>query len=241
MLVIQLDRPDALNALTRELLAGIADAVERARGDDSVRAVVLTGAGRSFCVGQDLAETQADGIPADERLRTAYRPAILGLRGLEKPVIAAINGACAGAGLSLALACDVRLAAERARFIPAFADIGLVPDGGATYFLPRLVGVDRAFAWLASGEHLDAAGARDLGLVAEVLDGDALLPRAIELGQALAAKPGVGVGLTKRLLGASLDATLEQQFEAEAELQGFATSTPAYKAAEAAFLERGRG
>lgn len=238
VMTIALDRPDQLNACTRELHAELAAAVKQARAPE-VRAVILTGNGRGFCVGQDLGEVRADGGGGnDARLRTLYNPTIRGLRALEKPVIAAVNGVCAGAGLSLAAACDIRVASERAKFVPAFVNIGLIPDAGASFHLVQLLGYAKAFEWMTSGRHLGAEEALALGLVSEVVAGDALLERAGERAQALAAMTGSGVGLTKRLMRQALHSTLDEQLELEAQLQGYAGSTPEYAAALDAFLDR---
>src|SRR5205085_1486656 len=170
-----------------------------ARADD-VRAVVVTGAGRGFCVGQDLTEFRESAGDIAHRLRGTYHPTILGLRSLEKPVVAAVNGAAAGAGLSLALACDLRLAANSATFVPAFINIGLVPDSGCSYFAARLLGYARALEWLTSGRRLTAAEAHTWGLVSEVVEADRLAARAAERAAELAALPTRGIALTKRLL-----------------------------------------
>src|SRR5438093_6337948 len=158
VLTITLNRPDVLNAFTREMHKAFAGALDEAAAID-VRAVVLTGAGRGFCVGQDLTEFREAPGDIGGRLRRSYHPNILAIRSLEKPVLAAVNGAAAGAGLSLACACDLRIAAESALFVPAFINIGLVPDSGGSYFVQRLLGTARAFEWLATGKRLPAAEA----------------------------------------------------------------------------------
>lgn len=234
---ITLDRPEQLNAFTRELHGELARALKQAR-DPKLRAVIITGAGRGFCVGQDLNEAMAERGRAEEHLRTLYNPSILAIRALEKPVIAAVNGACAGAGLSLAAACDIRIASERAMFVPAFANIGLIPDAGGSFFLTEILGYPRAFEWMASGRHLSASEAQELGLVSEVVGPGALLDRAYEQALALAEMPGRGVGLTKRLMLHARAATLEEQLELEAQVQGFASSTSEYEAAVNAFLDK---
>src|SRR5216683_5024375 len=168
VLTITLNRPDVLNAFNAALHNGLAAALKDARGPD-VRAVVVTGAGRGFCVGQDLTEFREAPGDIGERLRGRYHPNILAIRALEKPVIAAVNGAAAGAGLSLACACDLRLAADSASFVPAFIGIGLVPDSGGTFFVARLLGQARAFEWMTSNRKLPAAEALEWGLVSEVV------------------------------------------------------------------------
>jgi 2-(1,2-epoxy-1,2-dihydrophenyl)acetyl-CoA isomerase len=236
-MTITLDRPDQLNAFNWTQQRELAAALKQARAPE-VRAVIITGAGRGFCVGQDLGEALEEGGGNDVRLRDGYNPNITAIRTLEKPVIAAINGVAAGAGLSLALACDVRIASRKAKLVPAFANIGLVPDAGCTYFATRLLGYSRAFEWLASGRHLSADEAHAMGLVSDVLGPDALLDRATEMAGRFASMTGVGVGLTKRLMQNALGATLEQQLNHELELQTYATSTPEYHEAIAAFMSK---
>ena len=188
VLTITLNRPDVLNAFNAALHRALAAALEEARADD-VRAVVITGAGRGFCVGQDLTEFREAPGDIGDRLRSNYHPNILALRALEKPVLAAVNGPAAGAGLSFACACDLRLAAESATFVPAFINIGLVPDSGGTYFVRRLLGTARAFEWMTSGRRLGAVEALEWGLVSEVVEDDRLAERAAERAAELAAMP----------------------------------------------------
>src|SRR5919201_428153 len=199
VLTITLKRPDVLNALNAEMHRALAAALKEARAPD-IRAAVITGAGRGFCVGQDLTEFREAPDDIGSRLRGNYHPNILAIRALEKPVLAAINGAAAGAGLSLACACDLRIASDEATFVPAFINIGLVPDSGGSYFVRRLLGTARAFEWLASGRRLTAAEAHAWGLVSEVVEAEALPARAAELAAELAGLPTRGIALTKRLL-----------------------------------------
>ena len=237
VLTIILNRPVVLNAFNTEMHRALAAALKEAREAD-VRAVVLTGAGRGFCVGQDLTEFREAPGDIGARLRENYHPNILGIRALEKPVIAAVNGAAAGAGLSIACACDIRLAADAAAFIPAFINIGLIPDSGGSYFVTRILGPARAFEWLASGRKLTAAEAQAWGLVSEVVESDALAGRARELAAQLAALPTRGIGMTKRLLDHAADASLEEHLEREAQLQTVATQTGDFREGVAAFLEK---
>jgi len=237
VLTITLNRPDVLNAFNAALHEGLAAALKEARGPD-VRAVVVTGAGRGFCVGQDLTEFREAPGDIGSRLRSTYHPNVLAVRALEKPVIAAVNGVAAGAGMSFACACDLRIAADSASFVPAFINIGLIPDSGGSYFVTRILGPARAFEWLASGRKLTAAEAHAWGLVSEVVETDALAARAAEVAAQLAALPTRGIGMTKRLIGHALHATLEQQLEREAELQTAATQTEDFKEGVAAFLEK---
>jgi 2-(1,2-epoxy-1,2-dihydrophenyl)acetyl-CoA isomerase len=237
VLTITLNRPDVLNAFNADLHRALGAALKDARSDD-VRAVVITGAGRGFCVGQDLTEFRESPGDIGSRLRGNYHPNVLALRALEKPVIAAVNGPAAGAGLSFACACDLRIASDAATFVPAFINIGLVPDSGGTYFVRRLLGTARAFEWLASGRRLSAAEAHLWGLVSEVVEADALMPRAAALAAELAALPTRGIGMTKRLLDHAEHTTLEEQLELEAQLQSVATRTQDFQEGVAAFLEK---
>ena len=237
VLTITLNRPDVLNAFNAEMHRALAAALEEARTAD-VRAVVLTGAGRGFCVGQDLTEFREAPGDIGARLRESYHPNVLAIRALEKPVIAAVNGAAAGAGLSFACACDLRVAADSASFVPAFINIGLVPDSGGTYFVTRLLGPARAFEWLTSGRKLSAVEAHVWGLVSEVVEADGLRSRVGELAAELAALPTRGIGMTKRLIDQATAASLEQQLEREAQLQAAATQTEDFREGVAAFLEK---
>ena len=237
VLTVTLNRPDVLNALNAATHASLASSLKEARADD-VRAVVITGAGRGFCVGQDLTEFRDEAGDIGARLRSTYHPNIRAIRALEKPVIAAVNGAAAGAGLSLACACDLRIASDQATFVPAFVNVGLVPDSGGTFFVTRLVGQARAFEWLCSGRRLTAAEAQQWGIVSEVVEADALEGRAAQVARALAALPTRAIGMTKRLLDRAATATLEDQLEWEAQLQAVATQTEDFREGVAAFLEK---
>jgi 2-(1,2-epoxy-1,2-dihydrophenyl)acetyl-CoA isomerase len=237
VLELTLNRPDALNAFTSELHDDIAGALEEAR-KPHVRAMLITGAGRAFSAGQDLAETQDSTLEPGERLRRYYNPNIRAIRALDKPVIAAVNGVAAGAGVALALACDLRIASTNASFVPAFIGIGLVPDSGLSWTATRLLGGARAFDWFTSNRKLRADEALEWGLVQEVAEPDALMTRARERAQQLADAPGEAVGMTKRLISAALTATLDEQLELERQLQQAASEHPAYAERVAAFLDR---
>src|SRR5438874_2499720 len=225
VLTITLNRPDVLNALSRSVHDGLHHALEEAR-DISVRAVVITGAGRGFCVGQDLQEFAAGAGDVAQNLRDNYHRNVLAIRALEKPVIAAVNGAAAGAGMSLALACDVRIAARSASFVPAFVKIGLVPDSGGTWLVRRLLGAARAFEWLTTGRRLGADEARDWGLVSEVVDDEEFPQRTHEVAALFAAMPTRAVWQTKRLLDEAETSTFPAQLEREAATQAELTRTP---------------
>jgi 2-(1,2-epoxy-1,2-dihydrophenyl)acetyl-CoA isomerase len=237
VLTVTLNRPDVLNALNAAMHRELAAALKEAR-DPDVRAVVLTGAGRGFCVGQDLTEFREASGDIGERLRATYHPNVLAIRALEKPVVAAVNGPAAGAGLSFACACDLRIAADSASFVPAFINIGLVPDSGGSYFVTRLLGPARAFEWYATGRRLSAAEAQAWGLVSEVVEADSFPSRAAAFAAELAAMPTRGVAMTKRLIDRAPGATLDEQLEWEAQLQAAATKTEDFAEGVSAFLEK---
>jgi 2-(1,2-epoxy-1,2-dihydrophenyl)acetyl-CoA isomerase len=238
VLTITLNRPDVLNAFTADVHHGLVRAFKEAARDPEVRALVVTGAGRGFCVGQDLNEFGEAAGDIAARLRATYHPTVQALRELEKPVLAAVNGPAAGAGLSFACACDLRIAAESATFVPAFINIGLVPDMGGTYFVGRLLGPARAFEWMTSGRRLGAQEALDWGLVSEVVPDEELTARAATRAAELAAMPTRGIGLSKRLFDRAERATLEELLEWEAQLQAAATRTDDFREGVDAFLEK---
>jgi 2-(1,2-epoxy-1,2-dihydrophenyl)acetyl-CoA isomerase len=234
---LTLNRPDALNALNSQLRRELLAAIKGAARDEGTRAVVITGAGRGFCAGAD--RLGGSGERAFRTVLTAeYNPLIEAIRNLPKPVVAAVNGVAAGAGVSLALAADVVVASEDARFVPAFSRIGLVPDSGLARVLVRAVGRHRAFEILIGERQLGAGDARDLGLVAAVVPPDRLADTARELAQRLAEGPTAAIGLTKRLLNAAEDTTLAEALEAEAALQELAGRTDDHAEGVAAFGEK---
>jgi 2-(1,2-epoxy-1,2-dihydrophenyl)acetyl-CoA isomerase len=237
VLTITLNRPDKLNAFDAAMHQAFAGALKEA-ADPEVRAVVLTGAGRGFCVGQDLAELSEGERDVAELLRARWNRHVLALRGLEKPVIGAVNGPAAGAGLSLACACDLRVAADSAVFVPAFVNVGLVPDTGGSWLLPRLLGYARAFEWMCSGRKIGAQESLAWGLVSEVVPGDGALRRAQERAAALAELPTRAIAMTKRLFERAARSRLEDQLELEAQLQVAATRTADFAEGVAAFLEK---
>lgn len=240
---LRLNRPDVLNAFNIDLLTALARAARDAEKDKAVRCLVITGAGRGFSAGQDLADV-ADRYQSDEplelgaHLRTRYNPLIAGLRTMEKPVIAAVNGVAAGAGASLALACDLRIAAESASFVQAFVNVGLVPDTGSTFFLPRLVGAARALELAFTGRKVKADEALRIGLVNLVVpDGD-LAAETMKLAKKLADLPTRAIGLTKRAMNTAWSADLEGQLDYEAMLQTTAGRTHDHREGVTAFLEK---
>lgn len=237
VLTLTLNRPDALNALNGDLRRELLAAVRSAGRDESVRAVVITGAGRGFCAGADLRGGSGE---RDFRrvLTTEYNPLVEAIRACPKPVIASVNGVAAGAGMSLALAADLVIAAEEARFLPAFHRIGLVPDSGLSRTLVRALGRHRAFAILSGEDSLDAATAHGAGLVAAVVPADDLADASTGMARRLAAGPTRGFALTKRLLAAAEDATLAESLEDEAALQDLAGRTEDHAEGVAAFSEK---
>jgi 2-(1,2-epoxy-1,2-dihydrophenyl)acetyl-CoA isomerase len=237
VLTITLNRPDVYNAFNRALHMELREALEEA-ADPEVRAVVVTGAGRGFCSGQDLREfTDLPGGIRDA-LEETYHPNIRALRALEKPVLAAVNGPAAGAGLSLAAACDVRIASDAATFVPGFIGIGLIPDSGGSWFIHRLLGFARAFEWMVSNRRLSAQEALEWGLVSEVVAADAFEARFAELAAWYAGLPTRGVAMTKQLIEHAYGASLEDQLELEAELQQAATSTEDFAEGVKAFVDK---
>jgi enoyl-CoA hydratase/carnithine racemase len=238
---ITLNRPDALNALTVEMKVALREALERAGEDSAVRAVVLTGAGRGFCVGQDLRE-HADGLAAGDlaisTVRDHYNPIVRALAAMPKPVIAAVNGPAAGAGASLAFACDFRLASDKANFMMAFARVGLGPDTGASWTLQRLIGYGRAMAMLMLAEPVSAEQALEMGLVNAVVPGDTLAGAAAELAAKLAAGPTVAYAGIRRAMETAAHADLATALETEAEVQAECGKTADHRNATEAFLAK---
>lgn len=236
---LTLDRPEALNALTVPLKVALLGALDSIAADRTVRVVILTGAGRAFCAGQDLAERESpDATPLDVELRERYNPIIRTLRSMGQPVIAAVNGVAAGAGASLAFACDLRIAASEARFVLAFGRIGLVPDSGATWFLPRLIGASRAAELALIGDPVSAEDALRIGLVHRVVPEDQLLTEARSMADRLAAAAPLALAMTKAALGRSWSIDLDAALDEEARLQGLAGATADHAEGLAAFLEK---
>lgn len=237
VLTITFNRPEAMNAFTRELHAALHDALEAAR-DAAIRCVVITGAGRAFCAGQDLTEFDEMAGSVGEALEASYHPNVRLVRELEKPVIAALNGPAAGAGLSFALACDVRVASDAALLVPGFVGIGLVPDAGGSWALARLLGAARAFDWMASNRRLSPDEALAWGLVSEVLPADAFVGRTAELAADWASRPTRAIAELKRLLDVAHGASLEEQLASEAAAQQRCVESTDFAEGVAAFLEK---
>lgn len=235
---IILNRPDKLNSFDRPMHRALNAALTEAAGAAECRAILLTGAGRGFCAGQDLEAIGDDPSGVRDLLSDHYNPLVRLIRGTEKPIVCAVNGVAAGAGANIAFACDIVLAARRAKFIQAFSKIGLVPDSGGTWFLPRLVGDARARALSLLGEPVSAEQAENWGMIWRAVDDDALIGQAERLAAHLAAQPTYALGLIKRALAASADNTLEAQLDLEAELQLDASNTPDYREGVAAFTAK---
>lgn len=239
--VVTLNRPDVMNALNGTMKDELVDALKQAERDGTVRCLVITGSGRAFCSGQDLTEfALPETRSVAEALRRTYNVIVTRIRSMEKPVVAAVNGAAAGAGCSLALACDLRVAAETASFVAAFVRVGLIPDSGATYTLPRIVGLGKALEMAFTGEPIDARTALHLGLVNQVVPGDQLSQAAMALATKLAQGPTRAIGLTKRAMNRGLTTDLEAALEYEARIQEIAVRTNDYQEGVRAFLEKRR-
>jgi 2-(1,2-epoxy-1,2-dihydrophenyl)acetyl-CoA isomerase len=236
---ITLNRPDALNSFNAAMKRELLEVLKVAARDNAVRCLILTGAGRAFSAGQDLKERQAPGA-ADlaQELREHYNPIVRGLRRLEKPVIAAVNGVAAGAGCSLAIACDIVIASENAKFIEVFANVGLIPDTGSTWFLPRLVGYARAAEMVFTAEPVDAATAERIGLINRVVPSEQLIYEARALAQRLSAAPPLALALAKRALNRALESDLDSALDHEAQLQGIAGRSQDHAEGIAAFVEK---
>jgi 2-(1,2-epoxy-1,2-dihydrophenyl)acetyl-CoA isomerase len=242
VLTLTLNRPEALNALNRDMTQALRDSIEAAARDREVGAVIITGAGRAFCAGADLkdvlARRQAGERDLGNDLRTNYTPLIRALRACPKPVIAAINGTAAGAGLSLALACDLRIAAAGASLIVVFVRVGLVPDAGSLFFLTRMLGLSKATELAMSGDPLTVEEAHRLGLVAAVVPAEQLTAAAMERARRLNDGPRQAYALIKHGLERALDLELEQAMELESQLQSVAAETADAQEAIQAFLEK---
>jgi len=238
--LITLNRPSRLNAFTEAMHLELRAAITEVAADESCRAVLLTGAGRGFCAGQDLADRS--GAPGEvdlgDTIGRLYNPLVRSIRALPKPVVCAVNGVAAGAGANIALACDIVLAAHSARFIQAFAKIGLIPDSGGTYFLPRLIGDARARAAAMLGEPIDAVTAESWGMIWKALPDDFLMSEAALLLDDLANAPTQGLALTKAAFNASIDNDLDTQLDLERDYQRRAGKTPDYAEGVRAFMAK---
>lgn len=241
--VITLNRPEVMNALTYNMVQGLGDLFEAAQADDGIRAILLTGAGKAFSTGADLTgkgSARKDAhTPLGMRISTfGYSRMVNAIWALEKPVVCAVNGTAAGASCNLALSCDLVMAADTAKFIQVFVRRGLIPDGGGTYFLPRLVGLPRAKQLMLLGEDLPASRALEWGLIYDVVPADKLMDEAMKMAQRLSAGPTRAIGMTKSMLNRSLESDLAAALEREASLQGIAAGTGDFIEGVMSFLEK---
>ena len=237
---VTLNRADVFNSFNREMALSLQTILDECEADDSVRAIVLTGAGKAFCAGQDLKEvTSAELNPGFKAiLDEHYNPIISRLRRIEKPIIAAVNGVAAGAGANIALACDIVVANENAAFIQAFSKIGLVPDSAGTFFLPRLIGMQKATALMMLGDKVGAKEAVELGMIYKSFPADQFEEEVNKLAHTMANMPTLALGLTKRLLNKSLTNSLEEQLAMESKLQIQAAESHDYNEGVTAFVEK---
>jgi len=236
---LQFNRPEKFNSFNQELAYAVQNALDDCEKDDTIRAIVITGSGKAFCAGQDLAEaTDPDGPPLKNIVGDHYNPIIKRLRKIEKPIIAAVNGVAAGAGANIALACDLVVAKESAAFIQAFSSIGLIPDSGGTYFLPRLVGAQKALALMMTGDKVPAVEAEQMNMIYKAVADDEFDGYIEQLANKMAKMPTRGFGLTKLAVNKSLNNDLETQLDLEEKLQAEAGSTEDFKEGTQAFLEK---
>ncbi|WP_298154351.1 enoyl-CoA hydratase-related protein [Flavobacterium sp.] len=237
---ITLNRPEVFNSFNREMALLMQDTLDQCTKDDNVRAIVITGSGKAFCAGQDLKEvTTPELMPGFRKiLEEHYNPIIQKIRTIEKPVVGAVNGVAAGAGANIALACDIVVASENAAFIQAFSKIGLVPDSAGTFFLPRLIGFQKAMALMMLGDKVSSAEALQMAMIYKVFTPETFEAEVSKLASTLAAMPTKALGLTKRLLNESMTNNLEQQLALESKLQIEASSTNDYNEGVTAFVEK---
>ena len=239
VMIITLNRAEKFNSFNREMALQLQDVLDKAESDTRVRAIVLTGSGKAFCAGQDLAEAIDEHGPGISRIVTEhYNPIVSRIRKIEKPIIALVNGVAAGAGANIALSCDIVLACVSASFIQAFSKIGLVPDSGGTFFLPRLVGFQRASALMMTGDKVTATEAQQMGMIYKTFANETFMADALKLADSIADMPTKALGLTKRLLNESVMNTHAQQLEGEGKLQVEAAATTDYNEGVKAFLDK---
>ena len=237
---LTLNRPEVFNSFNREMALLLQKQLDAFGENPEIRAIVITGSGKAFCAGQDLKEVTTPELhPGFKKiLEEHYNPIIERIRAINKPIIAAVNGVAAGAGANIALACDIVVASEKASFIQAFSKIGLVPDSGGSFYLPRLIGFQRASALMLLGDKVAAQQARELGMVYKVFESETFQQQALDLAQEMAQMPTKALGLTKQLLNASFNNTLDQQLTLESTLQIQAANSNDYKEGVTAFVEK---
>jgi 2-(1,2-epoxy-1,2-dihydrophenyl)acetyl-CoA isomerase len=236
---LRLNRTSVFNSFNKAMALQLQEALDNCERDDSVRAIVITGEGKAFCAGQDLAEAMdPEGPELQSIVRDHYNPIIERIRNIEKPVIAAVNGVAAGAGANIALACDITIAKKSASFIQAFSKIGLIPDSGGTFFLPRIIGLQKAMALMMTGDKVTADQAVDLNMIYKSVDDDAFEAEVAQFSELIAKMPTRGLGLTKKALNASYSNTLTEQLALEEKLQTEAGETYDFREGVNAFLEK---
>ncbi|MBM3160598.1 MAG: 2-(1,2-epoxy-1,2-dihydrophenyl)acetyl-CoA isomerase [Bacteroidetes bacterium] len=236
---LTLNRPEVFNSFNKTMALALQKALDRCEKDEDIRTIIITGNGKAFCAGQDLAEaTDPKGPALQQIVRDHYNPIILKIRNLEKPVIAAVNGVAAGAGANIALACDITIAKKSASFIQAFSKIGLIPDSGGTFFLPRIIGVQKALALMMTGDKVTSEEAERMNMIYKFVEDDAFDGFVLNFAEQLACMPTRGFGLTKKAVNASFTNTLEEQLNVEELLQTEAGSTYDFKEGVLAFLEK---
>lgn len=239
VLELRFNRQEVFNSFNRDMALELQRALDEAENNDEVRCIVLTGSGKAFCAGQDLAEVMdPNGPELTSIVREHYNPIVMRIRNIEKPFVGAVNGVAAGAGANIALACDICVAAESASFIQAFSKIGLIPDSGGTYFLPRIIGLQRATALAFLGDKVAARDAVSMGMIYAAYPDEHFSNEVKALATKLAAMPTKGLGLTKRAFNEGLSNTLKQQLDVEERLQTEAGQTYDYNEGVSAFLEK---
>ena len=237
--IIKLNRPKVFNSFNKEMAFELQEILDNCEKNPTVRSILLTGEGKAFCAGQDLQElTDPDGPKLSDIVREHYNPIIKRIRSIEKPIVCAVNGVAAGAGANIALACDITIAGESVAFIQAFSKIGLIPDSGGTFFLPRIIGMQKATALMMLADKVMAADAEKMGMIYKVCADESLMEETLKVAKKLAALPTIGLGLTKRALNKSITNDLTAQLALEDELQTAAGKTYDYNEGVAAFLEK---
>ncbi len=237
--IIKFNRPKVFNSINKIMAFELQEILDRCKENDNVRSLLLTGVGKAFCAGQDLQEiTDQKGPPLTDIVRDHYNPIIERIRNIEKPVICAVNGIAAGAGANIALCCDITIAGESSSFIQAFSKIGLIPDSGGTFFLPRNIGMQKATALMMLGDKISASDAEKMGMIYKISPDNILMDEAFKIAVKLAEMPTKGLGLTKRALNQSLTNNLNNQLEVEEKLQKAASKTYDYTEGVTAFLEK---
>ena len=236
---ITLNRPEKYNSFVQEMAMSLQDTLKNCANDGSIRCILITGAGKAFCAGQDLKEaTDPNGPEIGKIVQEHYNPIIRKIREIEKPIIAAVNGVAAGAGANMALACDIVVAANSASFIQAFSKIGLIPDSGGTYFLPRLIGLPKAAALMMTGEVVSAEKAETLGMIYAVYGDSEFETSTMKLADTISSMPTKGLGYTKKLLSQTFNNSLEDQLSLEAETQAMSASSKDHQEGIKAFMEK---